>query len=133
MFVSCIFAGTHIHMWYKSMRTLYGHISKPKSSGVAGKMLTARQRWMSSKFKFLTSHLTIRSAHSQLGRVLIPAMVSVAELGDDEDDATSVSSSQAPSQVATSSQAPSHQPCDTKCPRAPFGGRRVDDAILLLV
>ena len=88
------------------MRTLYGRITKPKSSGAAAKVLTARQRWMSSNFKFLVSHLTIRTPHSQLGRVPVPAMVSVAEGGDDEDHAISVSSSQAPSWVATSSREP---------------------------
>ena len=88
---------------------------------------------MSSNFKFLSSHVTICTPHSQLGRVPIPATVSVVEGGDDEDDAISVSSSQAPSHVATSSQAASHQPRDTRSPRAASGSRRVDDAILSLV
>ena len=69
---------------------------------------------MSSNFKFLASHLTIHTAHSQLGRVLVPATVSVVEGGDNEYDAISVSSSQEPSQVATSSQSASHQPRDTR-------------------
>ena len=92
-------------MLFKSMRTRYGRITKPKLLGAAAKVLTARQRWMSSNFKFLASHLTICTPHSQLGRVQVPATVLVAEGGEDEDDAISVSSSQAPNQVATSSQA----------------------------
>ena len=133
MFVPCLFAGTDVHMWYKSTGTLYGRITKPMPSGQAPKVLTARQCWMSSIFKFLASHLTIRTAHNQLERVPVPATVSVAEGGNDEDDAISVSSSQAPSQVATSSQATNQQPCDTRSPRAASGVRKVDDTILSLV
>ena len=106
MFVSCILAGTHVHTWYKSMRKLYRRITKPPASGQAPKVLTARQCWVSSNFKFLASHLTIRTAHSQLRRVLVPATVSVVDGGDDDDDAISVSSIQVPSQVATSSHPP---------------------------
>ena len=50
-----------------------------------------------------------------------------------EDDAISVSLSQVPSQVATTSQAASQQPRDMRSPRASSGVRRVDDAILSLV
>ena len=71
MFVPCILAGTHVKTWFKLMRTLYGCLTKPK-------LLTVRQRWMASNFKFLTSHLTIHMPHSQLGRVPITVMVSVA-------------------------------------------------------
>ena len=133
MFVPCILAGTHVHTWFKSMRTLFRRLTKKKSSGQATKVLTARQRWMVANFQFLSAHLTIRTPHSQLGRVPIPATVSVAEGDDNEDDAISVSSSQVPSQVATSSQAASQQPQDTRSPRATSGVRRVDDAILSLV
>ena len=69
MFVPCILAGTHINTWFKSMRTLYGRITKPKSSGAAAKVLPARQCWMSSNFKFLASHVMICTPHSQLGSV----------------------------------------------------------------
>ena len=119
--------------WYKLMRTLYGCITKPPASGQAPTALTVRQRCMSSNVMFLLSHLTIRTVHSRLGRVPVPAMISVVEGGDDEDDTISVSSSQVPSQVATSSQAASQLPRDTRYPRTASGVRRVDDAILSLV
>ena len=63
----------------------------------------------------------------------IPATVSVLEGDDDEDDATSVISSQAPSQVATSSQATSQPPHDKWSSRAASTGRKLDDAIFSLV
>ena len=54
--------------------------------------------------------------------------------GDDDDDAASVTSSQAPSQLPTSSQATPRQPRrDRRAPRAASGGKRVDDAIVKLV
>ena len=58
------------------------------------------------------------------------------EGGDDDDDATSVTSSQAPSQQPTSSQAaPSQPPCDRRAPRPAAAGRKqvIDDAIVKLV
>ena len=93
---------------------------------------------MVANFQLLSAHLTICMPHSGLGRVLIPAALSVpegdVERGDDEDDAISVSSSQVPSQLATSSQAgASQQPHDRKSPWAASGRKRVDNAILSLV
>ena len=81
MFVPSILAGTLVNTWFKSMRTLYGHITKPRLSGAAAKVLTARQHWMSSNFKFLASHVTICTPHSQLGRVPIPASNGVSSGG----------------------------------------------------
>ena len=52
MFAPCILAGTHVNTWFKSMRTLYGRLTKPKSSGQAPKVLTVTQCWMASNFKF---------------------------------------------------------------------------------
>ena len=56
------------------------------------------------------------------------------EGGDDYDDAVSVTSSQAHSQLPTSSQATTSQPPnDRRAPWAASGGKRVDDTILKLV
>ena len=88
---------------------------------------------MCSNLQFLAAHLNICMPYSQLGRVPIAAPVTVAERDDNEDDAISVSSSQVPSQVATSSQAASQPPRDKRFPRAASGGKRVDNAILSLV
>ena len=128
MFVLCILAGTHVHTWFKFMRTLFGWLTRTEMSGQATKVLTTRQCWMVANFLFLSAHLTIHTPHSQLGRVLIPATLSVmegdVERGDDEDDAVSVSSSQAPSQVATSSQATTSQkPHDRRSPLAASSGK----------
>ena len=88
---------------------------------------------MASNLQFLASHLTIHTPHSQLGRMQIPATIAAAEADDEDDDAISVSSSQAPSQVTTSSQATSQPAHDRRSPRAALAGKRVDNAILTLV
>ena len=97
MFVPCILACTYVHTWFKSMRTLFGWLTRIKTSGQAPKVLTVRQSWMVSNFQFLASHVTICMPHSRLGRVPIPATVSVLEVdverGDDESNAVSFSSS----------------------------------------
>ena len=85
---------------------------------------------MASNFSFLDSHMTVRTQTSQLERLTVPAPASGV---DEEDDAISVTSSQVPSQVATSSQGTSQQPSDTRSPRPSSGVRRVDNAILSLV
>ena len=131
MFVPCILAGTHV-------TTLFGRLTRMKTSGQAPKVLTVRQRWTVSNFQFLVSHVTIRTPHSRLGSVPIPATVSVPEVdverGNDESDAVSVSSSQGPSQLPTSSQAAaSQQPHDRSSSRSASSGKRVNDAILSLV
>ena len=89
---------------------------------------------MASNFTFLDSHRTVRTKTSQLGRLTVPAATTSGV--DDDEDARSVTSSQAPGQVATSSQAsqpPTQPPHDSRSPRAGTGVRRVDDAILSLV
>ena len=85
---------------------------------------------MASNFSFLDSHVTVRTQTSQLGRLTVPAPASGV---NEDDDTISVTSSQAPNQVATSSQGASQQPHDTGSPQASSGVRRVDDAILSLV
>ena len=60
-------------------------------------------------------------------------MVTVAEGDNDNEDAISVTSSQAPSQVASTSQASSQPPRDRRFPRAAAGSRKVDEAILSLL
>ena len=64
----------------------------------------------------------------------LPVPEGDVERGDDGDDAVSVTSSQAPSQLPTSAQAAaSQQPRDRRAPRATSSGKRLDDAILTLV
>ena len=84
---------------------------------------------MASNLTFLDSHWTIRTKISQLGRLMVPA--ATTSVVNDDEDAISVTS-QAPGQVATSTQA-SQPPHDSRSPRAASGFRRVDDAILSIV
>ena len=125
MFVPCILSALSVKTWYQSMRMLFSLLKK-KTFGQAAKPLTTRQKCTMANFSFMSSHLCIRGEHSQLGRVHTPALpvdlVGEDERGDDE-DATSVASSQAPSQLPSSSQAgPSHPPpCDRRPPRGPPG------------
>ena len=93
-----------------------------------------------SNFQFLLGHLCIRTSHSQLGRVPVPVLqvdLEGEDEGGDDDDAASVTSSQVPSQLPSTSQAgPSQAPCD-RSPRAVSStgsgtGKRVDEAILKL-
>ena len=72
-----------------------GEAAKPKT--------TARQRWMASNFTYLDSHRTIRTKTSKLERLMVPAATTSGV--DEDDDALSATMSQAPGQVATSSQA----------------------------
>ena len=79
-----------------------------------------------ANFQFLSAHLCIQADHSQLGRVNTPVLPvdpeGEIERGDD-DDATSVTSSQAPSQLLSSSQAsPSQAPHNRRTPSAASGG-----------
>ena len=138
MFVPCILSAITVMTWFKLMRTLFGCLQKKKTSGQPPKILTARQRWMMANFQFLSAHLCIHTEHIQLGRLPTQAVLPVpegdVEGGDDDDDAASVTSSQAPSQLPTSSQAtPSQSPHDRRAPWAASGGKLVDNAILKLV
>ena len=125
MYVPCILSDSVVWTWFKSMRTLFGHLKK--KSGQAVKAHTARQKWTMSNFQFLSAHLCIRPDTSQFGRVSTPML--------QDDDAASVTSSQAPSQLPRTSQAgPSQAPRDRR-PRAASStgtGKRVDKAILKL-
>ena len=133
MFVLCILSVTDVSTWFKSMRTMYVHLRKLPASGQPPRVLTARQRWLMSSLQFLSTHMSVRAPHSQLGKITVAPTVTVAEGDDDDEDAVSVTSSQAPSQVASTSQAGSQQPRDRRSPRAAAGGRKVDDAILSLL
>ena len=59
---------------------------------------------MMANFQFLSAHLYIHTEHSQLDRLLTPEALQVmeghVEGGEDDDDAASVTSSQAPTQSA---------------------------------
>ena len=74
--------------------------------------------------------MTVRTQTSQLGRLMVTAP---ASLVDEEDDAISVTLSQVPSQVSTSSQGAIQPPHDTSSSRALSGVRRVDNTILSVV
>ena len=77
---------------------MHGRLKK-KTSGQAAKKLTARQAWNCDNFDFLESHLVIRAEHSQLGKMMTPALPvdqEGEEEGGEDDDATSVASSQLP-------------------------------------
>ena len=107
MYVPCILSATAVMTWFKSTRTLFSHLKK-KMLGQAATALTARQKWMMANFQFLSTHLCIRMDHSQLGRVYTPVLQVDPEgevEGGDDDDAASVTSSQAPSQLPSLSQA----------------------------
>ena len=54
--------------------------------------------------------MSVRVPHSQLGKITVAPMVTAVEGDDDDQDAISVSSSHAPSQVATTFQAGSQPP-----------------------
>ena len=102
-----------VYTWYKSNRTMYGRL-KRKTPGQAPKKLTARQRWNCDNFGFLASHLVIRAEPSQLGKLMTPALPvdMEEEEGGEDDDATSVASSQLP----VSSQAAPSYPRDRRTP-----------------
>ena len=92
-----------------------------------------------ANFSFRLAHLCIRADHSQLGMVLIQAFQVGPELedeGGDDEDATSVTSSQVPSQLHSSSQAGPSQPAQhdrrPPRPRSSAAGRKVDKAIMKL-
>ena len=137
MYVPCILSDSTVSTWFKPMRTFFGRLKK-KKSGQAAKAHTARQKWTLSNFQFLSAHVCIWMGTSQLGRV--PTQVlqvdPVAEdEGGDDDDAASVTSSQAPSQLPSMSQAgPSQARCDGKPGAASSTGtgKRVDKTILKL-
>ena len=133
MFVLSILAVTDVATWLKSMRTLYRCLRKPPASGQCPRVLTARQWWMISNLQFLSTHISVRAPHSQLGKIMVAPTVTVAEGDDNDEDAVSITSSQAPSQVATTSQAGSQPPRDRRSPRAASGGKKVDDGILSLL
>ena len=124
---------TGVATWLKSMRTLYGHLKKLPASGQAPRVLTARQQWMMSNLQFLVTHMSIHTAHRQLGKVTVAPPVTVVEGDDDEEDAISVTSSHAPSQLATTSKAGSQPPLDRRSPQPASGGKKVDNAILSLL
>ena len=123
------------------MRTLFGHLKK-KKSGQAVKAHTVRQKWTMSNFQFLSGHLCIRIAHSQLGRVPLPSLqveLEGEDEGGDDDDVASVTYNQVPSQLSSTSQAgPVKHHSHDRRPRAASStgsstGKRVDEAILKLV
>ena len=76
----------------------------------------ARQQWTMANFQFLLAHLWIWANHSQLGRMhtpVLPVDPEGEDEGGDDDDATSVTSSQAPSQLPSSSQYNELSPADS--------------------
>ena len=134
MYVPCILSDSALWTWFKSMQMLFGHLKK--KSGQATKAHTARQKWTLSNFQYLSAHMCIQTDTSHLSRVPTAAL-QVDREGEDEggDDATSVTYSQVPSQLPSTSHAsPSQAPCDRR-PRAVSStgtGKRVYDAILKL-
>ena len=71
MYVPCILSDSAVWTWFKSMRTLFGHLKK-KKLGQATKAHTARQKWTLSNIQFLFAHMCIQTDTSQLGRVSHP-------------------------------------------------------------
>ena len=55
--------------WFKSQRTMYGRIRKSGKSGSGAKTMTSRRRWVLANFKYLASHVVVRSAASTLGMI----------------------------------------------------------------
>ena len=103
--VHCILPALAVKTWFQSMRTLFGWLKK-KTSGQGAKPLTERQKWMKANFSFLSAHLCIQADHSQLSRVHTPALqvdLEGEDEGGDNEDASSVTSSQAPIQLPSSS------------------------------
>ena len=136
MCVSCILSALAVKTWFQSIRTLFGRLKK-KTLGQGAKPLTARQKWSKANFSFLSAHLCIRTDHSQLGMVQTPVLqvdLEVEDEGGDDEDATSVTSSQMHSQLPSSAKGGSSQPRDSRRPRpgASGSGRKVDEAILKL-
>ena len=133
MCVPCILSGGDVKMWYNSNRTMYGRLKK-KTSGQAAKKLTARQQWNQDNFSFLQSHLVIHAEHSQLSKVMTPALpvdLEGEDEGGEDNDATSVASSQLP---ISSQAAPTH-PHDRRPPgpAASGSGWKLDEAMMKLV
>ena len=62
---------TMLHVWMKSMRTMYGKEKKSKGkSGAGTTILTPRHQWVLDNFKFLHPHLKVGTARKILGKVL---------------------------------------------------------------
>ena len=139
MFVLCIFSDSAICTWFKSMRTLCGRLKK-KKSGQAVKAPTARQKWTTQNFQFLTGHLCFRTSHSQLGRVTVPELPKIPRGAMMEVMMMMMQAACPPAQPSTqptSTSQPSQVPRDRR-PRAAGGkdggtGKRVYEAILKLV
>ena len=62
-----------INDWVRNQRTMYGRLRKAQthraSGAAAAKPLTARQNWVLRSFKFLDSHIHVRTQSFQFGRV----------------------------------------------------------------
>ena len=136
MYFHFILSCVAIWTWFKSMRTVFGKLKK--KSGQAAKANTARQDWTMKSFKFLESHLTIRTDTRQLGKVPQVLEEEEEEEESDDDDASSVRSSSQPpssSQASSSQASPSHvKDSRNTRPKAPStAAKSVDEAILQIV
>ena len=119
MCVPCTLSAMVVKTLYQSMRTLLRQLKK-KTSGQGAKPGKSGPKRTS-----VSAHLCIRADHSQLGKVQTPALqVDLAgeDEGGDDEDAASVNSSQAPSQLPISAQAGPSQPSDRRPPRPGASG-----------